>query len=295
MYKVDNAIIMAAGVSSRFAPLSHEKPKSLVEVKGEVLIERQIRQLKEAGIADMYVVTGYKAEQFAYLREKYGVQLILNDTYMTRNNHSSIYAARKVIRNSYICSADNYFLENPFESRVEDSYYAAVYAPDETGEWCMKTDSEGYISHVEVGGRNAWYMLGHAFWSEDFSSTFLPLLESEYDLPKTKGLFWENILIDHLNILKMKMRKYPADYIFEFDSIDELRRFDATYITDTRSTILKKIAKQLGGSEAEIEQITPIKGTDTSVVGIRYIFRGIQYRYFYCDDLGGTRDERSLN
>lgn len=43
IYKVDNAIIMAAGVSSRFAPLSYEKPKALTVVKGEVLIERQIR------------------------------------------------------------------------------------------------------------------------------------------------------------------------------------------------------------------------------------------------------------
>ena len=39
-YKVDNAIIMAAGTASRFAPLSYEKPKALIEVKGEILIER---------------------------------------------------------------------------------------------------------------------------------------------------------------------------------------------------------------------------------------------------------------
>ena len=56
--KVDNAIILAAGVSSRFAPISYERPKALIEVKGEVLIERQIRQLKEAGIPEIYVVTG---------------------------------------------------------------------------------------------------------------------------------------------------------------------------------------------------------------------------------------------
>ena len=49
-YKVDNAIIMAAGTASRFAPLSYERPKALIEVKGEILIERQIRQLMEAGI-----------------------------------------------------------------------------------------------------------------------------------------------------------------------------------------------------------------------------------------------------
>ena len=45
-YKVDNAVIMAAGISSRFAPLSYEKPKALIPVKGEVLIERQINQIK---------------------------------------------------------------------------------------------------------------------------------------------------------------------------------------------------------------------------------------------------------
>ena len=37
--KVDNAIIMAAGTSSRFAPISYERHKALIEVKGEILIE----------------------------------------------------------------------------------------------------------------------------------------------------------------------------------------------------------------------------------------------------------------
>ena len=39
---VKHAVIMAAGLSSRFAPLSYEKPKALFEVRGEILIERQI-------------------------------------------------------------------------------------------------------------------------------------------------------------------------------------------------------------------------------------------------------------
>ena len=68
--KVDNAVIMAAGTSSRFAPLSYETHKGLIEVNGEVLIERQIRQLQDAGVPEIYLVTGYKAEQFQYLRAK---------------------------------------------------------------------------------------------------------------------------------------------------------------------------------------------------------------------------------
>ena len=61
-----NAIIMAAGTSSRFVPLSTERPKGLIEVKGDILIERQIKQLQEAGITDITIVVGYKAEMFAF-------------------------------------------------------------------------------------------------------------------------------------------------------------------------------------------------------------------------------------
>ena len=52
-YKVDNAIIMAAGYSARCMPLSNVLPKGLFRVKGEILIEREIRQLQEAGVKEL--------------------------------------------------------------------------------------------------------------------------------------------------------------------------------------------------------------------------------------------------
>ena len=281
MYKVDNAIIMAAGTSSRFAPLSYERPKALIEVKGEILIERQIRQLRDAGIRDIYIVVGYKAEQFAYLQQKFGVHLVENKDYLVRNNHSSIYAVREVLRNTYICSADNYFPKNPFETHVDDSYYAAQYANGPTKEWCMQTDSDGYIVDVQVGGCNAWYMLGHAFWSEEFSKDFLKILLSVYDDPHTKNLFWEDILTAHIAQLKMRLQKYADDQIFEFDSIDELRAFDRSYVEDTRSSILKDIALRLNGKESDIINIHACKGENTTAAGFRFEFRGSCYEYEY--------------
>ena len=59
-YKVNNAVIMAAGMASRFVPLSLEMPKGLLKVKNEVLIERQIEQLKAKGINEIVIVLGYK-------------------------------------------------------------------------------------------------------------------------------------------------------------------------------------------------------------------------------------------
>ena len=284
MYMVDNAVIMAAGTSSRFAPLSYERPKALIEVRGEILIERQIRQLQDAGIWDIYIVVGYKSEQFDYLKEKFGVHIIRNEEYLLRNNHSSIYAARHVIRNTYICSADNYFPENPFEKYVEESYYAALYSQGHTKEWCMQTDDDGYINRVTIGGNDAWYMLGHSFWSENFSEKYLGLLNNVYTDPVTRNMFWEELFIAHLSELRMQVRQYADDQIFEFDSLDELREFDVSYISDTRSTILAHIAKLLCVAEADIREIKAFTGANAAADGFRFHIREMEYAYTYADN-----------
>lgn len=280
-YKVDNAVIMAAGTASRFAPLSYERPKALIMVKGEVLIERQIRQLQEAGISDVYIITGYKAEMFDYLRDKFGVTLIHNPMYLSRNNNSSIHYARDVLKNTYICSADNYFTKNPFETEVDDSYYAAVYADGPTAEWCLETDDQGYINRVQIGGENSWYMLGHTFWSEDFSQKFIDILEREYDLPETADKLWESIYMDHLDELKMKMRKYDDDFIFEFDSLDELRVFDQSYFDDAHSEILKDVANRLCVQEKNLTGFKAHKSTTNAADGFEFICKEQKYCYLY--------------
>ena len=100
-YKVDNAIIMAAGYSARCMPLSEVMPKGLFKVKGERLIDREIEQLKAAGIDQIIVVTGYKHEMFDYLKDKYGVILIHNEFYNKYNNIGSLYVAKDYLANSY--------------------------------------------------------------------------------------------------------------------------------------------------------------------------------------------------
>ena len=54
-------IILAAGMGTRLRPLTLNTPKSLIEIKGETLIERQIRFLREKGVEEIVVVTGYLA------------------------------------------------------------------------------------------------------------------------------------------------------------------------------------------------------------------------------------------
>ena len=288
--QVDNAIIMAAGTASRFAPISYEKPKALIKVKGEILIERQIRQLREAGIDEIIIVTGYKAEQFEYLKEKFGVILVYNPEFLTRNNNGSIFAVRKYLKNSYICSSDNYFLYNPFNDKEEESYYSSIYINGKTDEWCIK-EKNTWIEDVKIGGYNSWIMLGHVFWTSHFSKKFLSILEEEYNKLETIDKLWEAIYIEHIKELPLKIKKYPNDYIFEFDTLDELREFDSIYYNKTESYILQKCAKELFIEEKDIINIKAFKGKNNAAIGFTFYVGEKKYKYYYNTQRIGREDE----
>ena len=280
-YKVDNAIIMAAGMSTRFVPLSLEKPKGLLVVKNEVLIERQIEQLQEAGIKEIVIVLGYKKEAFFYLESKYeGLRIIINPEYNTKNNTHTLYLAQKYIKNSYICSSDDYFEENPFEEYVYQSYYAAIHVTEKTNEWYMIPDRKGNIARVEKSGAEGDIMLGHAYWDRDFSAGMIKLLNEDHDVGSYDSVLWEQVLTEHVKSLApMNIKVYPSDQIFEFDSLDELRAFDSNYVNHTHSKIMKNIAKVLQCSEGDILNFKAIKEglTNTSFVfevrGTKYVYR----------------------
>ena len=258
-YEVDNAVIMAAGLSSRFASISHDRPKGLLKVRGEVLIERQIKQLKAAGINDIVVVVGYKQESFFYLEDEFGVKIVVNRAYAERNNNSSLMLVREILGNTYICSSDNYFEENPFERHVWKAYYSAQHSKGHTDEWCMQIKSHDRITKVTKGGHDAWYMIGHAFFDRAFSKRFREILEAEYDLPETRNKLWEDLFAEHLKELDMAIRCYDPPIIHEFDSLDELRDFDPLFLENLDSEIFNNIASVLGCEKSEVRDIYSLK------------------------------------
>lgn len=276
-YKVKNAIIMAAGMSSRFAPLSYEKPKALIKVKGVPLIERQISQLHDAGITDITLVVGYMKEKMFYLEEKFGVKIVVNEDYYRYNNTSTLMLVTEQLDNTYICSSDNYFTENPFEPYVYQAYYAAMYEPGPTDEYCLTYDNKGRITKVEVGGSAAWYMIGHVYFDRTFSRKFTEILKREYELPATKGYLWEDLYAKHIKELDMYIRKYD-DTIKEFDSLDELRVFDTDYIDNIDSDIFDNICTVLKCENRDITGIVPIKSGITNL-SFRFSCKGQQYLY----------------
>ena len=57
------AVVPAAGEGTRLRPKTAEKPKGLVEVNDHPILAYVFDRLVEAGITELYVIVGYKADQ----------------------------------------------------------------------------------------------------------------------------------------------------------------------------------------------------------------------------------------
>ncbi|WP_258774569.1 NTP transferase domain-containing protein [Eggerthella lenta] len=287
-YRVRNAVVMAAGLSSRCAPISYEKPKGLLRVRGERLIERQIRQLREAGIEDVTVVVGYKKEEFFYLEDAFGVDIVVNEDFAVRNNHATLFQVRDLLGATYVCSSDNYFTENPFEPYAYESYCAAVYIHGETDEYCLGTrGKERRIVSAALGGRDSWALMGHAYWTPSFAEAFMSILEAEYDKPETAPKLWEEVFFSHADELKMVMRPYPADVVHEFDSLDQLQSFDPEFIDNVGSGVLDNICSTLGCLRGDIVDVRPLQ---QGLTNLSFYFSCGGEGYVYRHPGAGTDD-----
>lgn len=277
-YKVDNAIILAAGFSSRCAPLSYEKPKGLFKVKGEVLIERQIRQLQAAGIRQIYVVVGYMKELFFYLEEKFGVKIVINNEYVQRNNLSSVMAASEYLGNSFLCYSDNYITKDGYEPYVYRSYFAAQYSVEYTDEYAMKFDNNGLLHQYYQGDAACWYQMGEMYFDRNTSRRFLELLRHEYSYPSIYDMKIDDFYIRHLSEFEIYIKKYPENTVVEFDTIAEIQRFDSQFIQNLGENILTNICTTLSCSEEEITGIQQIKRGMTNII-FRFECKGKKYIY----------------
>lgn len=236
-HRVDNAIILAAGYGSRFEPLSHYIPKGLVRIKGEVLIERLIRQLNEKKIKNVIVVVGYMAEKFDYLKEKYGVQLIYNQDYRTCNNISSIYYARDYLKNTYILGCDNWYSQNIFNKYEYDSYYSRLYSKGFVDEYCVELDSDDYILSIKKGGRESWYTIGEIYFSEDLSMQIKNDLINEYSAPEVREMIIDIFCQRHIDKYRFHTKERQQRTIFEFDTMREAEMFDSSFPAFIEETI----------------------------------------------------------
>jgi len=276
--KVKNAVILAAGTSEISSKSVYSMPKGLFIKNNETLIERQIRQLKEAGINDITVVIAYKQELYFFLQDKWGCNLEINPD-LKKNNLYSLYIAKKHLGNTYICNCDNYFEENPFSQYEYNSYHATVYKENAHNELFVRKNLSGRILEIYSGAKNGECVYGHAYIDEKFCRRLTQYMDAEIDDFRVSALFWEEFVSRHTDDLDMYVRNYSPDFLYEFDNIQEIQNIDALFLDNVSERINNTICNVLNCKKNDICNITILqKGLTNilftfSVKDNKYIFR----------------------
>ena len=232
MYKVERAIIMAAGKGTRMRPVTLHTPKPLVKVNGKRMIDSVIEALHKNGISEIYIVVGYLKDQFEILPKEYeNVKLIENPFYDTCNNISSLYVARDYIENAIILDGDQIiYHEKILAPEFDRSGYNAVWTDDETEEWLMTVEKGIVTSCSRTGGKGGWQLYSVSRWNEADGKRLKHHLELEFNEKYNRQIYWDDVVMFcHPDEYEQGIRPMNADDVIEIDNLEELIALDGSY------------------------------------------------------------------
>ncbi|MCR4752420.1 MAG: NTP transferase domain-containing protein [Eubacterium sp.] len=272
--KPRNAVILAAGVGMRMVPINLMAPKALLEVKGERLIERTIRQLHEAGITDITIVVGFLKEAFEYLIDAYGVDLVVNPEYAQKNNISSLRLVLDRIGNTYIIPCDTWSEENPFHARELYSWYMVADRPHEESVVRVNRKKELISTQGKEPGNR---MIGIAYLLEEEAGYVKKQIKQFSEEERYANTFWEIALYKQDRMI-VPARVVSSEKVVEINTYEQLRELDSES-NQLKSEAIHTITEALGCREKDINEIEVLKKGMTnrsfvfSVWGQRYIMR----------------------
>lgn len=141
-----HALILASGKGSRLGALSTRRPKCLLPLGSETILDRQLRLLQDVGVSEVTMVVGHLRDLIT-ARTGARVRTIVNDRYATTTSISSLWAARdSLTENTLILNSDLVFERGLLE--------AMMNSPNP---WALAIDSErhrsGHIRMVIEEGR----------------------------------------------------------------------------------------------------------------------------------------------
>lgn len=233
-----NAVILAAGYGMRMAPINTEEPKGLLEVKGETLIERLIKQLHEVGVQDIKVVVGFMKEHYEFLIDKYNVKLVVNSHYKDWNNIYSLFLVKDDISDTYILPCDVWFEKNPFSTIEDESWYLFGEEQVPGSNWQVKNNEK-----VRFNSSKGNKMIGLAYLNEMQGKNISKLLEKSIE-EKQYTSFWEDVLENKKNFL-LKGKLISDNSHAEINSYEQLLDLDSgsTHLKNDAIEIIEDILK----------------------------------------------------
>lgn len=269
--KPKQAIILAAGIGMRMVPINVQVSKGLLEVEGEPLIERIISQLHEVKITDIKVVVGFMKEQYEYLIDKFGVELVYNKHYADRNNLYSLAKVEDSLENAYIIPCDIWCRKNPFSENELYSWYMVSDKEEEGSTVRINRKRElKLVDEDESGNR----MIGISYLCGKETEVLRKRMREMLESRRYVHAFWEEAAIqNHKMILYPKV--VSSEEVFEINTLEELRDLDENS-NQLSSELLDIVAETL---QCELKEIVEIEALKKGMTNRSFRFRCRDKRY----------------
>ena len=120
------AIFISAGEGSRLGNITKDLPKSLVDVNGKSILERQIETFRNNGIKEIIVIIGPNKDKFQLKNIEYVVDKKFHD----HEQLGSLMAANKHFQNDVVISFGDVIVDNNIMKQVIESTYDIGVAID---------------------------------------------------------------------------------------------------------------------------------------------------------------------
>ncbi len=231
------ALILAAGLGTRLAPLTSNCPKSLVEVNGKPILLKQIENLHKYGIYDITIVAGYKSEILINKIKSLfpSINIIKSENYQTTNNMFSAYLAKHDFYGSpfLMMNADVFFGDSIIKDLLTiESKNAIAVEFGRYLEESMKVKVESNkITEIskKISAKDAFGTSIDIYkFSEDGSKAFFDKCKEYIEDKKQLNLWSEFALNDILGYINFVPCSIHDNWV-EIDNFDDLKEAERIF------------------------------------------------------------------
>lgn len=226
------ALILAAGLGSRLRPLTDNVPKCMVKVNGLPIIDRQIINLKENGINEIYIITGYKEKVLInHISKKFSdlnITIISNKDYDKTNNMYSLNLAKESLEGQpfIMMNSDVFFEKEVIKELLLNEYANLIVCEkgnhnDESMKIIVKDEMINHISK-QVNKEDGYGTSIDVYKFGEEASKKLFEITNDYLFVKKDLNSWSEVAInDLLQVVKFKSLDTKCRWM-EIDNHDDL-------------------------------------------------------------------------
>lgn len=214
------AIILCAGLGTRLTPITLNKPKPLLKIRGRSILENMINYLHNANINDIIVVCGYKAELFTPLAKKLNFKQIIFPDYANKNSAASLKFVANLItkdRGGTIILNGDLFITRDFTRDLHFGYSQFLGQEINQGSfWGYITDENAKLLDIDTNATSG-FGDGIAFFDNEADLSVIKDCLNKCDDTQ----YWESCILGVLDKINFYAFKSPQTFYTEIDSIQD--------------------------------------------------------------------------